>query len=265
MILTIVYLTGTGGLIAGGIAGAWTMTGTALSYVGGGVAAAANYLTFGYAAPVMTGAWTLGAAGAGVVEGGVALAGGPLYAAATSIGEAIAGSGLATKIGAGVYSLVYFILNIFQLCSTSKMSASEIIENALVSQIFTKITEIRYLETTDLNNYSATEIFKNSIYSDMGGLVSSFASIFTFSNSNRRSAFSKNWIVLTGSVTIYTEDVEEDNEVKSKLVNINIPIQSFYYGLTVVKSTYDKQTGSDLKLYYENKDKFMEEYKKRKK
>jgi hypothetical protein len=64
---------------------------------------------------------------------------------------------------------------------------------------------------------------------------------------------------------LYKEIVTQDDKIKSLLVNLNIPNQSFAYALTVVKSTYVKQSGKDLRDYYNDKDKFMEEYKKRKK
>jgi len=42
-------------------------------------------------------------------------------------------------------------------------------------------------------------------------------------------------------------------------------LESFYYALTLVKSTYDKQLGGDLKEYNDNKDAFMTKLAKRKK
>jgi hypothetical protein len=47
------------------------------------------------------------------------------------------------------------------------------------------------------------------------------------------------------------------------LVNLNIPMRSFYYALNIVKSTYNKETGPMLLEYFENRDKFMETLKKR--
>jgi hypothetical protein len=52
-------------------------------------------------------------------------------------------------------------------------------------------------------------------------------------------------------------------DIKNKLVNLNTPMQSFYYAMTIVKSTYNKETGPLLQQYYENRDLFMENYKKR--
>ena len=52
-------------------------------------------------------------------------------------------------------------------------------------------------------------------------------------------------------------------EIKSKLINLNIPMQSFYYAMSIVKSTANKDNNKLLKLYYDNRDLFMENYKKR--
>lgn len=64
------------------------------------------------------------------------------------------------------------------------------------------------------------------------------------------------------------KDISDDatrNSMKNKLINLNVPLQSFYYALTLVKSTYVKQLGNDVKKYNEDKDAFMIEYAKRKK
>ena len=53
-------------------------------------------------------------------------------------------------------------------------------------------------------------------------------------------------------------------EQKKQLVNLNIPLASFYYALSIIQSTYNKETGPLLKKYYENRDLFMEDWKKRK-
>jgi hypothetical protein len=47
------------------------------------------------------------------------------------------------------------------------------------------------------------------------------------------------------------------------LVNLNIPIASFIYAFNEVKPTADKDLTKELNKYYENKDLFMEERKKK--
>ena len=50
-------------------------------------------------------------------------------------------------------------------------------------------------------------------------------------------------------------------DVKKKLTNFNIPIQSFYYAMSVVKSTYTAKSGEMLRAYNEDKTKFAVTYK----
>ena len=64
---------------------------------------------------------------------------------------------------------------------------------------------------------------------------------------------------------LYENATPEPKDMKSRLTNLNIPFTSFYYALSVVQSTYVKETGDMLTQYYNNKDKFMEDYKKKQK
>jgi hypothetical protein len=61
----------------------------------------------------------------------------------------------------------------------------------------------------------------------------------------------------------YQSKINEPTDIRRKLTNLNIPFTAFSYALTVVQSTYVKETGDMLTQYYNNKDKFMEEYKKK--
>jgi hypothetical protein len=61
----------------------------------------------------------------------------------------------------------------------------------------------------------------------------------------------------------YKSTTVEPNDIRRRLTNLNIPFTSFSYALTVVQSTYVAETGVMLTQYYNNKDKFMEEYKKK--
>ena len=61
----------------------------------------------------------------------------------------------------------------------------------------------------------------------------------------------------------YDDKTPEIPGIKSKLKNLNIPFSSFYYALSVVKSTYNPETGKMLKSYYADKTKFMQEYGKK--
>jgi hypothetical protein len=64
-------------------------------------------------------------------------------------------------------------------------------------------------------------------------------------------------------VILYENTNKEPIDIKKRLTNLNIPFSAFSYALTVVQSTYVKETGEQLTQYYNNKDKFMEEYKKK--
>jgi hypothetical protein len=61
----------------------------------------------------------------------------------------------------------------------------------------------------------------------------------------------------------YESKTKEPTDIKRRLTNLNIPFSAFSYALTTVQSTYVKETGEMLTQYYNNKDKFMEDYKKK--
>jgi hypothetical protein len=56
---------------------------------------------------------------------------------------------------------------------------------------------------------------------------------------------------------------EPPKDIKKKLTNYNIPLQSFYYGLSVTNATYNAETGTMLKVYNKNKAEFDQTYKKK--
>jgi hypothetical protein len=60
-------------------------------------------------------------------------------------------------------------------------------------------------------------------------------------------------------ITTYDSKTIEPPDIKARLTNLNIPFTAFSYALTVVQSTYVKETGDMLTQYYNNKDKFMSE------
>lgn len=70
----------------------------------------------------------------------------------------------------------------------------------------------------------------------------------------------------TYSVKLFSVSRYDDNkpdprsDIKTKLKNVNIPLSSFYYALSIVKSTYNPETGKMLKEYYADKAKFMKDY-----
>ena len=54
-----------------------------------------------------------------------------------------------------------------------------------------------------------------------------------------------------------------DKDIKSKLINFNIPMSSFYYALNLVKSTYNTDVAPLLVDYHNNRDLFLEKQKQR--
>ena len=64
-------------------------------------------------------------------------------------------------------------------------------------------------------------------------------------------------------LTIYKNNNVVGKDIKNKLVNLNIPMQSFYYAMNIVKTTYNLDTGPLLVQYYENRELFLENYKKK--
>lgn len=138
----------------------------------------------------------------------------------------------------------------------------------MVSQaLFTILTEVRYIECQSFNDPGGAnmavlleiaerakqinEVWTNS----QGGTVNPVKNVAPATNQSGNVAV----------VELYTADAKTviSKEIKNKLVNLNIPMQSFYYAMNIVKSTYNKETGPLLTQYYENRDLFMENYKKR--
>jgi hypothetical protein len=69
--------------------------------------------------------------------------------------------------------------------------------------------------------------------------------------------------ITTGKILKNTQQVQIIDNIKYKIVNLNIPLNAIYYGLSMVKSTYVPELGKWLKEYNEDRDKFMEEKAKR--
>jgi len=219
--------------------------------------------------------------------------------------NAISSIGLGTimlKWAAGLWGALNTAFAIFNGCK-GDADIKDIVRDVLKIQIFNKLTAIRFIDTPNLKGKSAAELFKESMRSDFacfwdnlapfydpnrGGLfdpkaygqafLDYFKNILKFVVVGAPKAFWDQMTLLKNSTTLitiaippnynfklYKEIVTQDDKIKSLLVNLNIPNQSFAYALTVVKSTYVKQSGKDLRDYYNDKDKFMEEYKKRKK
>jgi hypothetical protein len=191
------------------------------------------------------------------------------------------------------YGAVVTIVNIIHSYSIGGKPppAEDIINNVVNEALYVLLTEKGYLECTyfeqDPLGILATEIINS---------VSKTCYIFNSALANEQSATAaeekeakEKFKTLPPSDMVTVEDYlrtvrEASPDValgveiipytrtdvvssvdKSKLVNLNIPMQSLYYALNIVKSTYNSETGDLLTQYYENKDAFMESYAKRKK
>ena len=151
------------------------------------------------------------------------------------------------------------------ITQNKEMKPEDIINDVAVQAIFNLLTEIRYLECESFTGTNANSVF-------MKELATISNQIYTVFSSQAKSldlpeptaplaaappAASLLPVVKYNATGVISKDV------KNKLVNLNIPMQSFYSAMNIVKSTYNKDTGPLLTQYFENRDLFMENYKKR--
>jgi len=195
--------------------------------------------------------------------------GGPIGLLITLMNLAMSGISTATK---GVSNLItnswatagmiaYAAYDSYQFYTAENVDNTQITNNFLLSVILNIITEIRYITTKKFDNKPAlifSEFLKNKI-EQTSGILQKITQTMASSSS------------LKGKTTDYPivlynkANIAEPPDIKDKLTNLNIPFRAFAYALTTVKSTYVKETGELLKDYYDNKDKFMEKWKKKQK
>lgn len=166
---------------------------------------------------------------------------------------------LVTNSWATVAMIAYVAYDSYQLYTGEKVNDTQITNNFLLSVILNIITENRYITTKKFNDEPASifsEFLKKKIEQTSGILQTITQKIASSSS-------------LKGNTTNYDivlynkANIAEPSDIKDKLTNLNIPFRAFAYALTTVKSTYVKETGELLKDYYDNKDKFMEKWKKK--
>ena len=164
-------------------------------------------------------------------------------------------AGTVTGIPAIIGVSLLVISNIYAVCMQNPdKKANEIINDVGSMVLFSLLTELRYMEC---NNLNTTNVFK-----EISKQIEKIASTLT------KQKNMKNW---TNTDTTKDDIIKKYNignniitrDIKNMLVNLNIPMRSFYYALNIVKSTYNKETGPMLLEYFENRDKFMETLKKR--
>jgi hypothetical protein len=155
--------------------------------------------------------------------------------------------------------IAYAAYDSYQFYTAENVDNPQITNNFLLSVILNIITENRYITTKKFDDDPASifsEFLKKKIEQTSGILQTITQKIASSSS-------------LKGETTDYPivlynkANIAEPSDIKDKLTNLNIPFRAFAYALTTVKSTYVKETGELLKDYYDNKDKFMEKWKKK--
>jgi hypothetical protein len=169
---------------------------------------------------------------------------------------------------------MYSVIDLWDLVKRTDVDEGYILNSMFLKTIFSMITDIRYITVTSLENTTASTLFVNSIKLDFFNATDSWKSTFSsIINSDLLHAIWTRMSMLKKfeqpekpkyyDVILYENTNKEPTDIKKRLTNLNIPFSAFSYALTVVQSTYVKETGEQLTQYYNNKDKFMEEYKKK--
>lgn len=162
------------------------------------------------------------------------------------------------------YAITYLSLlvlaNTYSLVTSKQVTKETILNDITLITIFNLITEIKQIETLDLNT-DPIEIFSDQLDNTINGL--------SWWTKTKMSITTEKKSILSGIVETEIKKYEEklktiDPNIKQKLTNLNIPIQAFAYASTLVKSTYVKETGEQLKLYEKDRDKLLADIKKKK-
>jgi hypothetical protein len=176
----------------------------------------------------------------------------------------VAGSvgGLLTQLGFNIY-------NTFK----PEATIEETIPDIISYYIYQTIIETQYSNFSSIKDsgdfISADELFENNITTLIKSLffiILNLESPGNFGNDQLTSITTSNVKNYEKyQIKIYDKLQTQDiPKIKSKMININIPMQSYYYALMTVKSTYNKVTGERLKQYNKDKDKVLQEIKKEK-
>jgi hypothetical protein len=238
------------------------------------------------------------AGAAGAVGGAAGVVGGLGISVVQNIGltagafATLAPTATATVVtGLQVWASVVGLSNIYSFLIPGK-SAEAITGDVLITKIMRLASENQYVETElPLSNFDPLYLVSHDIIKSFEQMTNSevflnvvsgiknpgvqgmwvgipYTKYYKELGNAYQSIKSKNKTQPSNSKPIrrYSETIKEDPEIKKKLVNLNIPLSSFYYAQTVVQSTYDSTTAKDLVAYNQNRDEFMKKYyeKKRK-
>jgi hypothetical protein len=175
----------------------------------------------------------------------------------------------------GIAAIIYGVWDLWDLINQSNVDQSRILNSFALKTIFSIITDVRYITVSSLENTNASTLFVESLkldffksIRDMKTYMEQIKALPGVGFNVALSALTERTIVQKENpqqypITTYDSKTIEPPDIKARLTNLNIPFTAFSYALTVVQSTYVKETGDMLSQYYNNKDKFMEEYKKK--
>ena len=175
------------------------------------------------------------------------------------------GASLITDSVATALIIAFAAYESFQFYTAESLDNSELINNFLLYTIMNIITDIRYI-TTKTFNKKPSLVFKEFLDNKLEQTSGILKRIVKTAEKLVTSSSVFNNETINYPIVLYNKaNIAEPSDIKDKLTNLNIPFRAFAYALTTVKSTYVKETGELLKDYYDNKDKFMEKWKKKQK
>ena len=160
-----------------------------------------------------------------------------------------------------ILSVFLTVEELYSHITAENPSPEYVIDSFLTKMMFTIITEIQFITVKNLNEGNATEAFIKSLEDYINSSQSFFLTYFYNIYQNTSTINKIETVRAPITVNAMTQSTV-DIDINNKLTYLNIPLRSFAYALTVVKTTYVKETGILLQKYYDNKDKFMEEQKK---
>lgn len=165
----------------------------------------------------------------------------------------------------GIFLLIIYLLgNLYSLATSTNVNKETILNDLTLTVFFNIITEIQQVETNNLSQ-SPLDIFQQAIKD----AVSNISWWNTFTSEGRTSTNVGTqktlWNTKLSQIKKYSQNQIPDPDIKRKLTNLNIPLTSFSYALTLVKTTYVKETGRQLKLYDTDKEALFKELASKKK
>ena len=179
-----------------------------------------------------------------------------IVAAAGAAGSLISGTNLI--IAGFVLTSAY---DLYNWQTAENVDINNVIDSLLVTAIFNTITEINYITVSDFKNDDKLAlIFINNIEKLFNESLVFIEKINPLMSSTHTLANT----LPPDRVVLFNSIIEEPVDIKDRVTNLNIPLKSIANALSIVKSTYNKETGEGLKQYYENKDAFLEKLKKQK-